>query len=146
MSKAKFLYTIQVRDPDTNAPVELEVWKNNESGGIFAVDVSFLDQVHHVVNSPFNDNKIKLPEDQTAAKSESVELSFWVHGSIRQTVEITASDISANDLLELLNKGTAVTSIQENGDVVLIGGGGLKTVGRVVNVESNCEYDGFEVG
>ena len=64
MSVGRFIKVIHVADPDTGGDVELEVWKDTESGGIFAVDSSFLDQVEYMVNSPFNDEKIELPQEQ----------------------------------------------------------------------------------
>jgi hypothetical protein len=44
MKTAQFVVELTVIDPDTKAPVELEVYKH-ENGGMFAVDSSFLDQV-----------------------------------------------------------------------------------------------------
>jgi hypothetical protein len=52
--KAKFVQVINVFDPDTGGKVELEVWKDPTSGGIFALDSSFLDQVEDSIVSPFN--------------------------------------------------------------------------------------------
>lgn len=42
--KAKFVKQITVTDPDSNAPVELAVFKH-ENGGMFALDSSFIEQV-----------------------------------------------------------------------------------------------------
>lgn len=62
MTKAFFIKTITVKDPDTLAPVELEVYKDEESGGLFAIDSSYLDQVllkkGDGIPSPFNKSKI----------------------------------------------------------------------------------------
>ena len=44
MNIAKFVKEITVIDPDSQMPVELEVYKH-QNGGMFAVDNSFLDQV-----------------------------------------------------------------------------------------------------
>lgn len=44
MNTAKFTEEITVTDPDSNAPVELSVFKHEASGGMFAVDSSFLEQ------------------------------------------------------------------------------------------------------
>lgn len=43
MAKAKFVTEITVTDPDSQLPVEMEVYKH-ENGGMFAVDASYLDQ------------------------------------------------------------------------------------------------------
>lgn len=68
MTNAFFVETITVTDPDTNAPVEMEVYKDEASGGLFAIDSSYLSQVvgssDHAkdeIPSPFNKFKmIKL--------------------------------------------------------------------------------------
>ncbi len=43
MSKAKFVNTITVKDPDSNNNVEISIFKH-ENGGMFAIDSSYLDQ------------------------------------------------------------------------------------------------------
>jgi metal-dependent HD superfamily phosphatase/phosphodiesterase len=43
-NRAKFVKEIEIEDPDTGAPVQLEVYKH-ENGGMFAIDASFIDQV-----------------------------------------------------------------------------------------------------
>jgi hypothetical protein len=53
MTNAIFIETITINDPDTNAPVELEVYKDEGSGGIFAIDSSYLEQVENEIPSPF---------------------------------------------------------------------------------------------
>ncbi len=52
--KAKFITEVSVVDPDSKGEVHLEIWKDPESGGIFAIDSSYLDQVTDRVLSPFN--------------------------------------------------------------------------------------------
>jgi len=49
MNTAKYTEEITVIDPDSKAPVEMSVFKHNESGAMLAVDSSYLDQ-------SFNDN------------------------------------------------------------------------------------------
>ncbi len=51
---ARFVTQITVADPDTGHSAEMEVWKDPVSGGLFAVDASFLDQVSETIPSPFN--------------------------------------------------------------------------------------------
>ncbi len=55
---ARFITEITVRDPDTGDSVELEVWKDPVSGGLFALDATFLDQVAETIPSPFNPHSI----------------------------------------------------------------------------------------
>jgi len=51
--KYKFIKEVYVEDPDTNAPIHIEIWKDTDSGGIFGMDSSFLEQVDEFYN-PFN--------------------------------------------------------------------------------------------
>ena len=61
-NSAEFVSEIIVRDPDTNGRVEMSVFKHNDSGGMFAVDSSYLDQcfdddTNPVIADPFNDGQ-----------------------------------------------------------------------------------------
>lgn len=53
MIKYKYITELETVDPDSKAPVHLEVWKDMNSGGIFAIDASFLEQCDDFYN-PFN--------------------------------------------------------------------------------------------
>ena len=44
MDTAKFVTQIRVKDPDSNAPVEISLFKH-ENGGMFALDSSYIEQV-----------------------------------------------------------------------------------------------------
>lgn len=60
-NSAEFVKEIVVIDPDSKAPVELSVFKHNESGGMFAIDSSYLDQCFDddqdpVIPDPFSQN------------------------------------------------------------------------------------------
>jgi hypothetical protein len=61
MKTAQFVKEITVIDPDSKGEVNLSVYKH-ESGGMFAIDSSFLDQVvrtddydRPIISDPFND-------------------------------------------------------------------------------------------
>lgn len=41
---ATFIQQVTVTDPETNAPVQLSVYKHDTSGGMFAIDSSFIEQ------------------------------------------------------------------------------------------------------
>lgn len=60
--QAIFVGHITVTDPDTGAPVELEVMKDPESGAMFAIDGSYIAQVSGCFNSPFNNSQLRAPE------------------------------------------------------------------------------------
>lgn len=60
MNTAKFINEVTVVDPDSMAEVEVSMFKHNESGGIFGVDSSYLDQcfekdIDPVIPDPFNE-------------------------------------------------------------------------------------------
>lgn len=59
-NSARYVDVAKVIDPDSNALVELEVWKDEISGGLFAVDASFIEQVDAVVTSPFGPYKLVI--------------------------------------------------------------------------------------
>lgn len=50
---AKYTYIREIIINDGENPVDIEIWKDNESGGIFAIDSSFLDQ-NVILYNPFN--------------------------------------------------------------------------------------------
>lgn len=64
MNKAYFVTEITVIDPDTNAPVELAIYKDGQSGGMFGVDSSYIITLadDDPVNNPFNGENIELVE------------------------------------------------------------------------------------
>jgi len=61
--KAKYVTEVSVIDPDTNAPVTLEVYKH-PNGGMLAMDVSFLetfdDDVCPSFPDPFSVNDVDI--------------------------------------------------------------------------------------
>lgn len=56
MNTAKFVDQITVTDPDSKLKVELTVLKHEQSGGMFAVDSSFLDQCFE------DDDTVTIPD------------------------------------------------------------------------------------
>lgn len=60
MKTAKYVQQITVIDPDSNLPVELEIYKHS-NGGMFAMDSSYLEQTHDddtypIIPDPFGEN------------------------------------------------------------------------------------------
>lgn len=51
---AKHIKVIEVTDPDTGATVEVEIFKDPQSGAIFGIDSTFLVQQSEQVYSPYN--------------------------------------------------------------------------------------------
>jgi len=61
-NSAEFVKEVSVKDPDSGGWVEMAVFKHNDSGGMFAVDSSYLDQCFDddtdpVIQDPFNDGQ-----------------------------------------------------------------------------------------
>ena len=60
MRTAKFINEVTVVDPESMGEVEVSMFKHNESGGIFGIDSSYLDQcfeddIDPVIPDPFNE-------------------------------------------------------------------------------------------
>jgi len=71
--EAKFVTEITVTDPDSNAPVELAVFKH-ENGGMFAIDSSYVDQ--ELEEDEFGDIYVPDPFDDTVlTKVDGVRLT-----------------------------------------------------------------------
>lgn len=65
MDKAQFVTEVQVVDPDTQAPVELAIYKLQSNGAMFGVDSSYIVTLSddEPVNCPFTGDPIQLLED-----------------------------------------------------------------------------------
>lgn len=60
MNTAKFITEVTVIDPDSMGEVEVSMFKHNESGGIFGVDSSYLedcfeDDIDPTIPDPLNE-------------------------------------------------------------------------------------------
>lgn len=62
MKKANYITEITVTDPDTNAPVEVVIYKDVRSAGMFGVDASFL-LTDEAVHEPFDGQEVVLFDD-----------------------------------------------------------------------------------
>ena len=65
MNTAKTISVVTVVDPDSMNEVEVIMFKHNESGSIFGVDSSYLDQcfedeVEPTIQDPFNEGEIVI--------------------------------------------------------------------------------------
>ena len=59
MKSAKYITEITVTDPHTNAPVEVAIYKDMQSGGMFGVDASFI-LTDEPVHEPFDGHEVVL--------------------------------------------------------------------------------------
>lgn len=71
-----------------------------------------------------------------------VKITFSVSGYVTQTVELKPG-VDPADLEQKLRSGVAATTIQEDGEVVVVESG--EVLGTVTNVDNNCEYDDYDV-
>jgi hypothetical protein len=62
MNKYTYIGDHCVTDPDSNGDVHIEIWKDNNSGGVFAIDASFLEQVDDFYN-PFNGEQQSVEDE-----------------------------------------------------------------------------------
>lgn len=65
MNKAHFIEEITTKDPDTGGEVQVSLFKDEASGGIFGIDSSFIEQNFEededvVINYPFQKSKVVL--------------------------------------------------------------------------------------
>ena len=67
MNTAKYVKEVTITDPDTKLNVEIAIFKHNQSGGMFAIDSSYLntfdDEIDPVIADVFNTGRyLKLLE------------------------------------------------------------------------------------
>lgn len=77
---------------------------------------------------------------------QEAQISFSVQGYVRQSVSITDKSITPEKLQEMLNNGSACTTVQDNGEIIITSD--MKTIGTVIDGigrKSNLEYLDFEV-
>jgi hypothetical protein len=59
--KAKFIKEVTVIDPDSKLPVDVSIYKEEESGGMFGVDTSFVVEVDpYSVYTPLQNHPLKV--------------------------------------------------------------------------------------
>lgn len=65
MNRAHFVSEVTVTDPDTQAPVEVAIYKLESTGAMFGVDSSYITAVSEdePVNCPFTGGLIMLTGD-----------------------------------------------------------------------------------
>jgi hypothetical protein len=65
MKKAKYIQTVSVLDPDSLASVDVSIYKDLESHGLFGIDSSYILTLsdNDPVKNPFNGNELQLIGD-----------------------------------------------------------------------------------
>lgn len=74
----------------------------------------------------------------------NVQISFLVQGHINQTISLNRG-ITPEQLVAGLNSGKYFTTVQENGDVILLDNGHESVIGKVTSVDNECSYTDFEL-
>jgi hypothetical protein len=87
--------------------------------------------------------KLGSTNKRMAKKPVEFELSFSVQGYVKQIIEIVDPKYTPKKILKGLQQGTIYTTIQEDGNVEIIKNGHV--VGKVVNVDNECEYFQYEL-
>ena len=77
--------------------------------------------------------------------AKSFEIRFSAQGWVKQFVLVQPEfkSLTAEELQSMLNKGEAMTTVQEGGLVEIVKDG--KIIAAVDNVENEMEYTDFEV-
>jgi len=71
-----------------------------------------------------------------------VRIEFSVTGSVRQVVDILDTSLTPKALVAGLNEGKYLTTMQEDGDVIINEPAG-RVVARVSSVDNECAYEDF---
>jgi len=76
--------------------------------------------------------------------AKRVGISFLASGYIKQVIELSDDcGLTNKQIVEKLNDGTIVTTIQEGGTIEFVLDG--KVIGAVAYVDNNLEYTDFEL-
>jgi hypothetical protein len=81
VTRATFIQTVVVQDPDSHGDVELSVYKDPTSGSLFAIDSSYIEQVSIFVPGIYNDGRLQLDDD------EEIGIKASLTDASRQTME-----------------------------------------------------------
>lgn len=72
-----------------------------------------------------------------------ITITFNASGYVRQTVQITNPKFTPEQVVQMLNDGSAVTTVQEGGTLDITATG--EKIGEVVNVDNDLEYEEFDL-
>ena len=73
-----------------------------------------------------------------------LDFTFSVSGFIKQSIALTEAgcELSSQQIQDGLNNGDIVTTVQQDGDLILVCEG--KILGKVYGSEMDCDYEDFE--
>jgi DNA-directed RNA polymerase subunit RPC12/RpoP len=70
------------------------------------------------------------------------KISFTAQGHIEQTLLITNHNYTAREVMAMLKSGTAITSAQEDGDVLIVQS--MTKIATIISSDTHLEYDDME--
>jgi hypothetical protein len=83
---------------------------------------------------------------------KKIIINFYIQSYVKQRVSLHGDvELTPQQLQDLLSSGKVVTTIQEDGDVILLSADEKesdtvgKQIGTVIEVDNECEYSEFEV-
>ncbi len=76
-------------------------------------------------------------------KNRYAQISFIASGYINQDIQITEPDITAEQIVEMLGNGEAITTIQDGGEVVRVSD--WKVIGTVCGTEPEMDYHEYQI-
>ena len=110
-----FITSLTVIDPDSGRAVEVEVHKDPASGGIFALDASFVEQVADTITSPFAaGQQLRLSESVSTPAGDPRD-RMGAHDVIGELYRV-ADDYQATTLDELQRKAKLTWDCHGDGD------------------------------
>lgn len=78
-------------------------------------------------------------------KELHMKICFGIGGFAKQDIAIHHDGYSPDTVIEGLQGGTIITTIEEGGDVVDVADGGWKVIGTVVSSGSEADYTDFDM-
>lgn len=81
------------------------------------------------------------------AEARLLEISFTAQGHVKQTIYITDHRYTPEQVLTMLKSGEAVTTVQEDGNVIVVkelNNDNNGAIATVISSDVNLEYDDFD--
>jgi len=78
--------------------------------------------------------------------AKQLKIAFSINSWTEQVIELETDEYTQEEVLDMLLQGTALTTIQEGGDVLTFADSTLKKIGTVVTNEmGDGEYTDYEL-
>jgi len=77
--------------------------------------------------------------------AKHLTINFNLSGWNTQVIKLYSDEFTPEEVVDLLNSGHIVTTLQEGGELFLIRGDGFRQIGEVISNDSEGEYFDFEL-